>query len=416
MSDPADAARSADAVGRNIQLFVLYRVVSRLYFHLPVLFLHLYLVELGLYRVISLLAIYGLVTTVTSSIGGKLLARFSEKRVVAIGEIMKASGIVLLLAGTRLADVDMNLLVLAQIVGGTGFSIALSTDSSLLRTLAGASGDPSLFMRTQTRSQSQMFIATLVAGSTGSILFDYQAFWPFYASLLASITSTALVLLIREPAVPPRAKGTSGAQPAKPLSLDSTQRFWMGFYSLSRAFTLAPFVGFLPFYFIMVNVDPLLFGAVLGLFTLSAFATSLAVNGFIKRFGVRTLMIATLVCMFGAMLVLGCSEVLADHGIDYFVSGLIGISLLGLGSGGVRPATMANLDLSALDPLERVALFSRMERNFGIANGILLALGAWLLASAGFQVLMLWLGGLYLLALGALFMNNRSVQASGSNG
>lgn len=393
---------------RDIRLFVAYRVVSRLYFHLPVLFLHLYLVDLGLYRVIALLAIYGLVTTVTSGLGGRLLGVMSEKKVVATGEMMKACGIMLLLGGTRLADVDMNLLVLAQIVGGTGFSVALSTDSSLLRTLAGAAGDAALFMRAQTRSQSQMFIATLVAGSTGSILFDYQPFWPFYASLAASVVSTLLVLMIREPQVAsrPAAAPRPGA-----LVFGSSQRFWMGFYSLSRAFTLAPFVGFLPFYFIMVDVDPLLFGAVLGLFTLSAFATSVAVNGFTRRFGVTALMAATLACMFSAMLVLGCSEMLAGHGIDYFVSGLVGISLLGLGSGGVRPATMANLDVSALDPLERVALFARMERNFGIANGLLLAIGAYLLADAGFQALMLWLSALYLLALGALFHMNRTVDA-----
>ncbi|EIF28240.1 hypothetical protein BCh11DRAFT_03628 [Burkholderia sp. Ch1-1] len=407
MSTPA-AAAAAQQTGRNIGLFVLYRVVSRLYFHLPVLFLHLYLVELGMYRVIALLAIYGLVTTVTAGFGGRLLATLSEKQVVAVGEMMKACGIVLLLCGTRLADVDMRLLVLSQIVGGTGFSIALSTDSSLLRSLASAGGDSTLFVRAQTRSQSQMFIATLVAGTSGSIMYDYQPFWPFYASLLASVSSTALVLMIREPAAARNAPGTV----AKALAPDSGQRFWMGFYSLSRAFTLAPFVGFLPFYFIMVNVDPLLFGAVLGLFTLSAFGTSLAVNGFIKRFGVRALMVLTLCCMFGAMLVLASSEWLAGQGVDYFVSGLIGITLLGLGSGGVRPATMANLDLSALGALERVALFSRMERNFGIANGALLALGAYLLVNEGFQVLMMSLGGLYLLSLGALFFGNRPANAS----
>ncbi|WP_196239512.1 hypothetical protein [Dyella monticola] len=124
----------------------------------------------------------------------------------------------------------------------------------------------------------------------------------------------------------------------------------------------------------------------------------------------KTLMIATLVCMFSAMLVLGYSERLAYLGVDYFVTGLIGISLLGLGSGGVRPATMANLDLSSLDILGRVSLFARMERNFGIINGVLLAIGAYLLANNGFQTLMLWLSWLYLFALGALFYVSRTVR------
>jgi hypothetical protein len=36
-------------VSRDVRLFYCYRVISRLYFHLPVLFLHLYTVQMGLY-------------------------------------------------------------------------------------------------------------------------------------------------------------------------------------------------------------------------------------------------------------------------------------------------------------------------------------------------------------------------------
>ena len=82
-----------------------------------------------------------------------------------------------------------------------------------------------------------------------------------------SVISSGCVALIRVQETEP--------EPARPVERVSfsprgDQLFWMLFYSISRAFTLAPFIGFIPFYFIMVNVDPLLFGAVLSCFTLSS--------------------------------------------------------------------------------------------------------------------------------------------------
>lgn len=385
----------------NLILFVLYRVTSRLYFHLPVLFLHLYTSQIGFYNVIFLLALYGMVTMVSANLGTALLPYMHQKNIIAFGELLKAAGLVLMILGTRVGGTDFWVILLAQIVGGCGFSLAISIDSSLLRTITtGAPGNA--FANIQARSQSLMFIATLFAGSIGGILFSYEAHWPFYASFFVALASAALIFSIREDAAPIVVAAPGKKPPKTPPKLDKDQLFWMRFYSLSRAFTLAPFIGFLPFYFIMIGVDPFLFGAVLGLFTLSGFIAALYTNAFLKRFGINALMTVTICSMLASMLLFGFSESLSDLGFDYFPVGLLAIGLLGLGSGGVRPVTMGNINLAVLSPPQRTTLLSTMERNFGIYNGILLVVGGFLLIEFSYQALMLILAVFYLLLMGCL--------------
>ena len=64
-----------------------------------------------------------------------------------------------------------------------------------------------------------------------------------------------------------------------------------------------------------------------------------------------------------------------------------------------RPVTLANLDLSANTPDERMRVFGRMERDFGLANAFLLAVGAWLLVSRDFSTLMLIFCLIYILVV-----------------
>ncbi|UKJ20367.1 MFS transporter [Enterobacter mori] len=368
----------------NHGLFLAYRIISRCYFHLPVLLLYFWTIDMGMYRIIFLLALYGLTSTFSSGIPGWLLRFSSPRQTVIAGELLKALGMALMLWSTRQSEVNLTLLVASQLLGGAGFTIALTTDAALLRQLT--AGDQHRFMQIQTMSQSGMFIATLVAGSLGSILFDYNPQWPFIAAILVSVISSGCVLLIRVQ--------ESEHEPARPVERVSfsprgDQLFWMLFYSISRAFTLAPFIGFIPFYFIMVNVDPLLFGAVLSCFTLSSWGAIKIAGPFIARFGVTALLATTSLFMTAALGLFASNEWLAAKGMDYFISGLLALVLLGFGSGTIRPVTLANLDLSANTPDERMRVFARMERDFGLANAFLLTVGAWLLVSRDFTTLML---------------------------
>ncbi len=391
---------------RDLVVFYIYRIVSRLYFHLPVLFFHFYRVDMGLGRIIVLLAVYGLITTVTANLSSRLHHRLSLKQMVALGEILKAIGLALVILGTRIGGTEFWTVMAGQVIGGTGFSLAISADGSLLRTITQASGNE-LFNQIQSRSQSRMFIATLVAGCVGSILYDYEAHWPFYASLGATIAASAAILFIKAEEAPVVAGAMAKTDGLAAIGLDGSQRFWMNFYSISRAYTLGPFVGFLPFYFIQLQVDPFLFGSVLGLFSVGAFLAALYANTFLKYFGLPALMVATVASMLGSMLLFGFSEWLSVRGIDYFVTGLVAVALLGVGSGGVRPLTMANINLGRLKAEHRPRVLSRMERNFGVFNGVLLAAGGALLERNGFSAVMLCLALSYLSMMALLQVSRK---------
>lgn len=394
----------------DLNIFVLYRITSRMYFHLPVLFLLLYISEIDLYNIIVLLAVYGMTTIISANLSTYLMRYMRLKVIVALGESLKAVGLLLIIMGTRVGNIDFFPILLGQIVGGCGFSLALSTDSNLLKTLA--VGFPAnTFGDIQARSQSLMFIATLFAGFLGGLLFAYEAHWPFYASFFVALIAALMILNIKEEFVP-ITSGSTNSQSREALILDKDQLFWMRFYSLSRTFTLGPFIGFLTFYFIMIQVDTYLFGVVLGLFTLSGFVSAFYSGKFLKHFSMRALIICMISCMFGSMLLFGMSDTLSDIGIDYFPVGLLALTLIGLGSGGVRPIAMGNIDMSKLSQQQRTMVLSAMERNFGIYNGILLLVGGVLLIQFGFQSLMLILAVVYLLTMGGLVAYNQSGSAA----
>ena len=76
----------------NHGLFLAYRIISRCYFHLPVLLLYFWTIDMGMYRIIFLLALYGLTSTFSSGIPGWLLRFLSPRQTVIAGELMKALG------------------------------------------------------------------------------------------------------------------------------------------------------------------------------------------------------------------------------------------------------------------------------------------------------------------------------------
>jgi len=390
-------------VNGDIRLFVCYRIASRLYFHLPVLFLYFFTLEFGVLPTVVLLAAYGGAITVCSEAGAWLSRRLSKKYVVMVGETLKAANVVLILAGTQPGHTSFWIPLLGQIVGGCGFAIAISTDSGLLRTIT-ESGGNALFGKVQARSQTLMFVATLVSGISGALLYANSSDWVFLASLVANLFAILFMFLIQtddapHPAPPP---SPGGAAPPTKWRLDPVRRAWVMFYALSRAFTLAPFVAFMPYFFISIGTDQALFGVVLSLFTVFGILSAQNAGKFLQRYGVRALGLTTVGCMVGGMALLGFSPVFAENGIDYFVVGLAAMALFGLGSGGIRPVALQNLDLGGVPGPARPGVLSQMEREYGIWNMGLMLAGGYVMSLLGFTPMMQWLVVGYLVAVGFL--------------
>ncbi|MBD2342712.1 MFS transporter [Anabaena subtropica] len=376
----------------NIFFFYSYRIISRMYFHLPVLFLHLFLSGMGILLTETLLMVYGLSIMLNTKTNSFLLNYMPQKSVIALGELLKAIGLFLIIWGTRVGNTNFWLPFLGQIIGGSGFSLAISSDSSLLRSITSKSSTD-LFNNIQSKSQSLMFLSTLLAGVIGSILFDYEAHWPFYISMLANAMAIISILLISEEPNLSKQKTSSSKthNSIQKPKITAEQGFWMNYYALSRAFLLASFVGFLPFFFLMLQVDIPFFGLVLSLFSIGAFFSALYSSQLMKVIGINNFIIITMGCTLISMILFSIFE---DFGIS-----LIAILLLGFGSGCIRPLTMKNLDLSNLNPQQRASILSTMEQRFSIINAVLLLVGGYILIEYNFQSLMIQITIAYVIAI-----------------
>ncbi len=363
----------------QIRLFMAYRVVSRLYFHLPVLFLLFWSLQVAFSTVMLLLAAYSASSTWAADLAPRLAARLTAARLVALGEAMKSLGLALLVCGTLPGAVSLPWLVAGQVIGGTGFAVALAADGGLLRVVAPCA-DAGTLASIQSRTQSLMFIATLVAGFIGGVLFDHEAHWAFYAGIGASLASIGIVLAIAEPQAARPAVAVAGpavpSRAAMQIPLSREQKTWVGFYAITRAFALAPFIGLLPLYFALQQVDPYLFGLVLGLFTLGGFFVALYGAPVLRGLGPGGAVWVCCGCIFASLALFAMSDLLEHWGVAHFSTALAGISLLGIAAGAIRPVVMARLDLSTLSPPQRIAVFARMERAFGyLCASLLFAFG-----------------------------------------
>src|SRR5690606_25864776 len=120
----------------NLRLFLAYRIFSRMYFHLPILFLLFWSLQITYAMATVLLAAYSAASTVSSDLAPRLSRMMTLGSVVVLGESLKVIGLMLLILGTMPGDSSLPLLLAGQLIGGAGFSIALSADGSLLRQVA----------------------------------------------------------------------------------------------------------------------------------------------------------------------------------------------------------------------------------------------------------------------------------------
>ncbi|NRD77091.1 MFS transporter [Bacillus sp. BRMEA1] len=364
----------------SIRYFYLYRIFSRLYFHLPMLFLFLFTKHFKILEIEILLAVYGVMIIISSKWNVYLLRSLSQKWVVAIGELFKALGLILIISNSH-----FGMILLAQCLSGIGYSIAAGPDSSLLRSIC-SHLDIESYKKIESSSASGMFLSVLFAGIIGSILYGFKAEYAFYASIAFNVLSIFVILLVRE---------ERQEQPNDPvankvsLEYTSSQKYWMNYYSISRAFTLAPFVGFLPYFFYSIHVNIFYFGAVLSLFSITGFLSARYTVRLSKKVSPIKLTIISIVLSTLSMFIFS----MANH----MYLGLIAISLMGLASGGIRPLTVSNLNYTDMKPNQRTALLSAMERKYGFWNAILLVLGGYGIEKVGFQSVMVYLSVFFII-------------------
>jgi MFS family permease len=161
------------------------------------------------------------------------------------------------------------------------------------------------------------------------------------------------------------------------MAISGAERQWMAYYVTVRSLALAIFVGFLPVvFFYNLGIDIRLFGVVLGTLTLFAYISGRYGVKFLRRMPDRA--VAPL-SLGGLAIALAVFAVAPNLGLAS-----IGMALLGLVNGVVRPLTMARLNsIPGRAPAERRLILGRMERTYGMANAAALVIGGFVALEAG---------------------------------
>lgn len=365
-------------MSRDLRLLYAYRIVSRLYFHLPILFVFFVLQDFSIFSAELLLGIFGLAVTLSFPLGARLRARLRLKWIIAIGEILKLAGLALVIATGQVW-----VAAIGQLLNGIGFGLTSGTDPALLGRIAERPEDNA---KAQANTQSYMFLSVLVAGVAGAFIFAANNDAAFLASMVAALLAAMIVMLVHEPRPDPAPAPADGERAAARIEIAPEEERWMRFYVLLRGATLAVFVGFLPYlFFEKLELSLQWFGVVLGIFSVAAFFGARYAVIIMKRVGQNRMMQVT-IAMNVASLVLFAFE--PPLGVA-----LVAMLLLGLSAGGVRPLTMSGLGA------RRGQLAGLMERRFGILNAAILVAGGALLDRYGFAPLMIVLTAGYAVSL-----------------
>lgn len=384
-----------------LRMIFAYRIASRLYFHLPVLFVWFYQRHFSLPAVEVLLALYGLALVAMASVPSRLAARFGSRAVLAAGEVVKVAGLVLLATTS-----DFAAAAAAQVITGIGASLTVSLDSQLIRQYTSNADENG---RAQSVSQSYMFLAVMVAGITGAVIFAHAPRAVFWASAGASVLALATVLALPggdgdgQPAPAQAQAGGEGSREGE--AIPAAIRAWGGYYLLLRGVTLAAFVGFLPYYFFtQLKVQLAYFGAVLSLFSLAAFAAARLAPALVARSRPVVVVAGTIAASAAALAVFAAWRALP--------AGLAAITLLGLASGGVRPLTMGALGRSGLPRAVTARFSGRLETVYGLVNAGILLAGGLVLRYAGLTPLLAGLAVITVAAGSGLLIGLRPRRAT----
>lgn len=335
-------------IDRNILAITLYRIFSRMYFYLPILFPFFYLSGQSVQQIELLLALYGVSTALAITIAKKIVGNIGHKKALLIGEILKIVSLLIFIFFHKY----FFMLALAQIFMGIGYAMIVSNDTVILQqTFKGK--QKNRCSAVQIKTNSYLFLSLLFSGLLGALFFKYSPSLVMWISILAAIFSFFSILSMIY------AKENNTLENRKvTLPVDNTVLIY---YCFIRGMIIPVFIGGLPyFFFIIKKTDMIWFGAILSSFTLSGFFSSKYFVEYFKKYRIASLFIGSLALICFAYLLL-------LFGSLYL--GLLTTILLGFLAGSVRPLAILNINTKKFD-IEKT--LNRAEFFYGLLSSLLL--------------------------------------------
>lgn len=296
----------------------------------------------------TIMAVYGLAVFIYTKIPDNMKPNFflSCKHVLLLSEVFKCIGLIFIIFLQNFVGI-----CIAQVFLGFGYGIAAGGDTRIINYHIDDGG------KFQAQSNSLMFIALLVAGLIGSVLFDIDIKLPFIATAFADLITG--IICISMPKEPNKMNIPDTKEESEKLTYQ--EKGFICTYCLTRGIILTFFTGFLPYHlFIDLNIPIYGFIAILTSYTFLGNISSNFIAGKLKKENAVRIMN---ICLFVSIIM---------YFFNNIVMIVIATILLGLTSGATRPICMNGLRNSN----SNVPFISNiMESIYSIINMIMLILG-----------------------------------------
>ncbi|WP_368186170.1 hypothetical protein [Aestuariibius sp. HNIBRBA575] len=298
-----------------VSRFLLYRVVSRFSFYVPIFVVALLAAGFSFGAVGGILFVYGVATMLFGGLARRVLSSGGPAMTIALGEVAKLGSNALigggLLAGDALTvSQAVGVLIAAQVLGGVGYCLAAVGDGSFLAHAGRLTDAPSeVQTRAQARSSSYMFMSFLAAGCVGAVVFQINPALPFFMTSAANLAAALVAIAGLRLAAP--AKTTAGTQKADAGRLTFAAWLELVSYSFMRAVVLTLQLLILPVWFFLdLKIEVAFFGVLFGLYTFSGFLGGRFFPRLAERFGARGALAAVVGVTLASMLGLGLGSTL----------------------------------------------------------------------------------------------------------
>ena len=311
-----------------------YRVLSRLYFHLPVLFLFFISKNLSLTSIALLLAIYPAAIFATSLVKSKLA--IDAKMFLYVSAILNIISYYLIVFYGHYVS-----FVCAQLILGCSYALAAGEDSKLLF----ASNTSQLLQQNiQRSSNSMMFLSSLFSGIVGGYFYTIDPSYNFYLAIVANLIILPMLWLLQTKKIKVL-KQVTASQQANNITMQD-----FAYYSLTRGIVLGLFVGFIPFLLSKNSPSPFIFALIICCYMLTGYLSSQFTDKLFINMRHAQIISTALIAVGTVILSISQSEVgIACALVTY-----------GLGTGMVRPITMKKIK----NPVD----MNKLERYFSLVN------------------------------------------------
>lgn len=308
---------------RNIVLIGLYRVFSRMYFYLPIMFPLFYFAGESVLNVELLLAAYGLSTVIFLPLARISIKNIGHKYIIEFGELFKILGLIILIFHPNTLSISF----VAQALMGLGYAFIVGNDTMILQQMFEYDNSEE-YQSVQSKTNSYMFLALLFSGLVGTIIFKYNIEMVLVLSIFSAILSIICIACINYKKAELRKKEVT--------SLNPVNKNAANYYFLTRGVILSMFVGIFPYFFLIkLHISIILFGAIISIFTLSGFYSSRYLAKYLRRYGFNFLIASSLF-----LALIGVSFLLSNSVYLGFSTAFI----FGVLSGCVRPITVSKID------------------------------------------------------------------------